>query len=85
MDVTQVFKKSQELPYNQSNGMIAVTKMRGPGFFPGCTGTINSLEQLDCLPIMVLGQDFDTEKNHCKIDEVKGEVNANTTWRNFPP
>jgi uracil-DNA glycosylase len=63
--------------------MIAVEEMRGPGFFPGCTGTIDSKQDIKRIPFMVLGQDFDTAANHQLIDKVKGGIDTNMTWRNL--
>lgn len=83
MNLFNLFDEAKELDYSHSNGMICVEKMKGPGFFPGCMGTINSVDNLKDLQIMVLGQDFDTAENHKRIDEVKGEINDNTTWSNL--
>ncbi|MDE3185005.1 MAG: hypothetical protein KGM16_16455 [Bacteroidota bacterium] len=83
MSLDELFKASKELNYSQSNGMIKVNEMRGPGFFPGCTGTIDSLENISGLRFMILGQDFDTKANHKEINPIKGEIETNTTWRNL--
>lgn len=83
MNLTQLFQKSKTLNYTHSNGMKPVEEMRGPGFFPGCTGTIDSRQDISGLRFMVLGQDFDTATNHQLIDSSKGEIEHNTTWRNL--
>ena len=83
MNLSQLFEESNLLDYDHSNGMIAVEEMRGPGFFPGCTGTIDSRQDITGLRVMVLGQDFDTASNHKLIDKSKGEIDTNTTWRNL--
>lgn len=83
MTLSELFVKSKELDYTQSNGMIPVEEMKGPGFFPGCTGTVDSRQEISGLRVMVLGQDFDTASNHNRIDKEKGEIDANTTWRNL--
>lgn len=83
MNIIQLFEESKQLNYDHSNGMVKVEEMRGPGFFPGCTGTLDSRTDISDLPVMVLGQDFDTESNHKRIDKTKGEIETNTTWRNL--
>jgi hypothetical protein len=83
MSVTQLFQQANALDYNLSNGMHPVSEMKGPGFFPGCIGTVKETIPLEGLSIMVVGQDFDTEANHKKIDAEKGEIGKNTTWRNL--
>ena len=83
MSLSQLFQESKELNYSHSNGMLPVEEMRGPGFFPGCTGTIDSRQDITGLRVMVLGQDFDTEANHKRIDKSKGEIENNTTFRNL--
>ncbi len=83
MNLQELFNDASKLDYGHSNGMTPVEIMRGPGFFPGCTGTINSTFNLEGFPIMILGQDFDTEENHANINVLKGEIETNTTWRNL--
>ena len=83
MSLFELFEKSKQLNYDKANGMIKVTEMKGPGFFPGCTGTIYSREDISGLSFMVLGQDFDTQANHKQINPEKGEIDKNTTWRNL--
>ncbi len=83
MHIDELFKQANALDYSKANGMLKVSAMRGPGFFPGCIGTVKSVDNLDGFPIMVLGQDFDTKANHDNIDELKGEIEKNTTWRNL--
>lgn len=83
MILSQLFEESKTLKYNQANGMVKVEEMKGPGFFPGCRGTIDLVEDISGLRILVLGQDFDTKSNHQKIDKAKGEIDTNTTWRNL--
>lgn len=68
MNLSQLFTASKSLNYTHSNGMLPVEEMRGPGFFPGCNGTIESRQDITGLRVMVLGQDFDTEANHKRID-----------------
>lgn len=81
--LSYLFEEAKKLDYSQSNGMVCVDRMKGPGFFPGCAGTIDNRQNISGLPEMVLGQDFDTEANHKLIDENKGEIDKNTTWRNL--
>ena len=83
MNLSQLFEASKHLNYAHSNGMLPVEEMRGPGFFPGCTGTIDSRQDITGLRVMVLGQDFDTEANHKRIDKSQGEIENNTTFRNL--
>lgn len=83
MIVSELFQQANALDYTHSNGMHLVSQMKGPGFFPGCIGTIKKDTPLKGLSVMVVGQDFDTEANHKKIDAEKGEVEKNTTWRNL--
>lgn len=83
MNLPQLFRQSKTLNYTHSNGMIPVEEMKDPGFFPGCTGTINSRPDISGLRFMVVGQDFDTAANHQLIDPSKGEIDNNTTWRNL--
>ena len=83
MNLSQLFEASKHLNYAHSNGMLPVEEMRGPGFFPGCTGTIDSRPDITGLRVMVLGQDFDTEANHKCIDKSKGEIENNKTFRNL--
>ena len=51
--------------------------MKGPGFFPGCIGTINHDVNIKDVDVMVLGQDFDSLENYKKIDAKKGEIENN--------
>lgn len=83
MHVDELYNQASALDYSKANGMLSVSAMRGPGFFPGCIGTVKPVNNLDGLPIMVLGQDFDTKANHAKINELAGEIETNTTWRNL--
>lgn len=83
MLLNELFIKANALDYTHSNGMYPISTMKGPGFFPGCIGTIKKNIPLENLAIMLVGQDFDTEANHQKIDAEKGEVEKNTTWRNL--
>lgn len=83
MSVNELFRKANGLSYDQSNGMISVKEMKGPGFFPGCIGTITADNKLEQFPIMVLGQDFDTEANHRDIIKQHGEIEGNKTWTNL--
>ena len=83
MNIKELFIKANDLNYDQANGMKKVPVMHGPGFFPGCIGTIEEGIDLNNLPIMVLGQDFDTvEKNKVIIPSV-GEIEHNMTWQNL--
>jgi len=83
MNLDELFNASKQLDYDHSNGMVKVGEMKGPGFFPGCTGTIDSIKDISGLRCIVLGQDFDTEANHKEINPVKGEIETNSTWRNL--
>ena len=81
--VNNLFSEMQKLDFVQSNGMATIPEMKGPGFFPGCIGTINHDVNIKDVDVMVLGQDFDSLENYKKIDAKKGEIENNTTWRNL--
>lgn len=84
MKIKQLFEQANALEYSHSNGMHPVSEMKGPGFFPGCIGTVRNDISLKALSVMVVGQDFDTAENHKNIKDIeKGEVEKNTTWRNL--
>ena len=78
-----LFSEMQKLDFVQSNGMATIPEMKGPGFFPGCIGTIKHDVNIKDVDVMVLGQDFDSLENYKKIDAKKGEIENNTTWRNL--
>ena len=69
--VNNLFSEMQKLGFVQSNGMATIPEMKGPGFFPGCIGTINSNINLKDVDVMVLGQDFDTAENYEDLDFLK--------------
>jgi len=80
--IKKLFEKANQLKYDEHCGMGMIEKMKGSGFFPGCSGLHD--EQSDSVNkfVMIVGQDFDTEINYNKLGE-KGEVDSNTTWRNL--
>jgi uracil-DNA glycosylase len=80
--IETLFEKAKQLQYDESCGMKVVEKMKGAGFFPGCTGFHNNPSEIKNTFVMVVGQDFATEEYHQKIGE-KGEVDSNATWRNL--
>ncbi|GAC1300823.1 MAG: hypothetical protein NVSMB24_02340 [Mucilaginibacter sp.] len=80
--IKKLFEKAIQLQYDPDCGMEKVEKMKGPGFFPGCTGVHDNNSASADKFIMVVGQDFDTKINYDKLEE-KGEVECNTTWRNL--
>ena len=81
--VEALFNEMQKLDFTLSNGMETIPEMKGPGFFPGCIGTINDNVDIKDVDVMVLGQDFDTLENYNNIVSAKGEIEKNTTWRNL--
>ncbi len=80
--INKLFEKAVQLQYDSACGMEKVTKMKGPGFFPGCTGIHNSESAFQVKFVMVVGQDFDTKINYDKVGE-NGEVDSNITWTNL--
>jgi uracil-DNA glycosylase len=80
--IETLFEKAKQLHYDECCGMKVVDKMKGSGFFPGCTGFHNNPSDIKNTFVMVVGQDFATEEYHQKIGD-KGEVDSNTTWRNL--
>ncbi len=81
--IQELFERANSLNYNDSNGMIKVPKMKGPGFFPGCIGTIEDNVTIDNITTIVLGQDFDTYDNYININDIDGEIDKNKTWSNL--
>ena len=80
--IERLFDQAKQLHYDESCGMKAVEKMKGPGFFPGCSGFHDNLSDDVNRIVMIVGQDFDTETNYNKLGD-NGEVASNTTWRNL--
>ena len=81
--INTLFNEMRKLDFNQCNGMENIDVMKGPGFFPGCIGTVNNSIDIRNTEVMVLGQDFDTVKNYGNIDPIKGEIGNNKTWHNL--
>ena len=81
--IKALFNEMQKLDFFHSNGMETIPKMKGPGFFPGCIGTIDDNVDIKDVDVMVLGQDFDTLANYKKIHEIEGEITKNKTWQNL--
>jgi len=80
--IDELFEKSKQLHYDKLCGMVMVERRKGSGFFPGCSGFHDDQSNSVNKVVMIVGQDFDTEINYCKLGD-KGEVKSNTTWLNL--
>jgi hypothetical protein len=82
-DIQKLFdelKKFNKYPVSMSK---IFGDIKGVAFFPGGKGIYYS-ESLSDKKIMVLGHNFDTEKNYLKyVDEGSEDVKKNSTWRNI--
>jgi len=59
-------------------------EIKGVAFFPGGKGTIDCSDDLSDKKIMILGQDFDCEKNYkTSLDKGTEDIKKNPTWRNI--
>lgn len=81
--IEHLFNLSDKLAYPPT--MRAVRgEIAGVAFFPGGNGTFDNSTSLAGKPVMILGQDFDTEANFDAAKRNKGEsLTGNATWRNL--
>jgi uracil-DNA glycosylase len=82
-EIKALFDAVDQLNYPAS--MLKVTgQILGRAFFPGGKGTFDNSDIISDKPIMILGQDFDTESNFEKAVEAGQEnIKRNATWRNL--
>jgi len=82
-DIENLFSRLSTLSYPHTMKEIK-GNIKGRAFFPAGKGTFDNGDSLSNTSIMVLGQDFDSEKNY-KISLEKGQedINKNPTWRNL--
>jgi uracil-DNA glycosylase len=79
MEIDFLFEKVKKLKYPEF--MIQVCdEINGRAFFPVGKGTFNCDHLISNKKIMVLGQDFDCEKNYLPMKE---NIKTNATWRNL--
>lgn len=82
-EIELLYQEVDKLEYPDS---MIKTKGEIPGraFFPGGKGTFDNSDQISDKSVMILGQDFDSEKGF-KKSLLQGEENTqkNTTWRNL--
>ncbi len=82
-EIELLFNKIDKYPYPET--MLKVCgEIKGRAFFPGGKGTFDNSNNISDKRIMILGQDFDCEKNF-NISLVNGEedIKKNPTWRNL--
>ena len=82
-EVGLLFNEIDKFPYPATMKMVK-GEIPNRAFFPGGKGTFNNDDNISGKEIMIIGQDFDSEKNH-KISIKNGEENIvkNPTWRNL--
>ncbi len=82
-DIQKLFDEMKTYSYPET--MIAINgEIPGQAFFPGGKGTFLNDDNLSHREIMILGQDFDSEKNY-KITVKAGreDIEKNPTWKNM--
>jgi hypothetical protein len=82
-DIEKLFAKQE--PFLFPETMVKVKgEIPGRAFFPGGKGTYDNSDDLSNKDVMILGQDFDCEKNYLKTLEAGFEdTQKNATWRNL--
>jgi hypothetical protein len=82
-DTDKLFDRIDSFPYPDSMALVA-GDIPGVAFFPGGKGTFDNKGDLTNRDIMILGQDFDCEKNYQKAFQAGYEdTRKNATWRNL--
>lgn len=82
-DIQNLFDRLDILSYPDTMKGVK-GEIRGRAFFPGGKGTCDNRESLSNTRIMVLGQDFDSEKNYnLSVKNGQEDINKNPTWRNL--
>jgi hypothetical protein len=82
-EIELLYQEVDKLEYPDS-----MLKVRGEiprrAFFPGGKGTFDNSDQIFDKSIMILGQDFDSDKGFKKsLHQGEEDIQKNTTWRNL--
>jgi uracil-DNA glycosylase len=82
-DIEKLFAYIDTISYPDSIKKVA-GGIQGIAFFPGGKGTFDNSDILSNKSIMILGQDFDCEKNYqVSFNNRQEDTNKNPTWRNL--
>lgn len=83
-DYQKLFEELKQLQYPDTMIPIPIgDNILTHGFFPGGKGTFNNDETISDKNIMILGQDFDCEKNYKAIKNNQEDIDKNFTWKNL--
>ena len=82
-EIEKLYQEAEMLEYPDS-----MIKVRGEiprrAFFPGGKGTFDNSDQISDKSIMILGQDFDSERGFKKsLHQGEEDIQKNSTWRNL--
>lgn len=81
--VKKLFDALDDLTYPKTMKKVK-GEISGLAFFPGGKGTFDNIDNLTNKSIMIIGQDFDSEKNYTlSLKSGKEDINKNPTWRNL--
>lgn len=82
-DIQKLFNKIKTYSYPET--MISINgEISGQAFFPGGKGTFLNDDDLSNKDIMILGQDFDGERNYnISLQRGKEDIEKNPTWKNM--
>ncbi|MFZ4799973.1 MAG: uracil-DNA glycosylase family protein [Bacteroidia bacterium] len=82
-NLNELFEQIDRINYPMTMKKIN-GEIQGLAFFPGGKGTFNNDDNISNKSVMVLGQDFDCEKNYIKtLKNGKEDIVKNPTWRNL--
>lgn len=83
-EIKQLFDKLREYTYPEKTMKMVSGEISGRAFFPGGKGTFDNSDIISDKDIMILGQDFDCEKNYKKsLLNGKEDIDKNPTWKNL--
>ena len=81
--IQTLFDKVEHLKYPETMKCVK-GEIKRIAFFPGGKGTFDMTKDLSGKNIMILGQDFDCEKNYNKsLENGTEDIQKNPTWRNL--